>query len=742
MKGYKRIIVTAVMAAAVLAAGPAASADDDKDAGGSELIARQKFIKAQFQKLTSKMLEVARLVEKSEPETAKVLQDAVDQSRRAFIAEDMDKVAEYLSKGLATAAASTKQAVIKELQNILETLRHGVMDIDKRLQRIKDWDKILEGLRKTIEKQEELERRSSIVSRADKIDKQMKKLSAALAGVIAKQKKLLADTRKLAAGNPDVRRLVGLRDKVSKLIAEQEKLNAVTRGAPVDKLPLAGKAQKGLAGKTAKVKAELDAAARDPDLARAMSRAGSSSKAVSAAAKKVSQAAGEMSKASKALGKSDAKAAQGSQKQAKIDLKAAEKQLNDAIKKCSQGTPSGKLGKQQGDLAGQTRELSKAVKEAADGAGMDSKAASMAKAGQHMGKAAKRLSSQDPKAAAKEQKAALKELEDRKHKLAELHRRMLEKAREPLDRQKKEQSDLAARTSKLGDHMKQSPSGAAPGQPSVASASKSMAKASQQLGRKDAISANRSQNDALDDLRKAAGELAKAVDQEREMAQAEQLARIDAMLRRILKTQKAISAGTMDVFKKRRGQRYDRPEQLRLRELSDGEGRLAEDVGAVRKMLLKEGTTAVFPAVLAEVRSDLADVQKRLADKEAGKLTQGIQAQIERNLEQMLAALRKERSRRKKQAGMGEGRGGRGGGGKKQPLVPPAAELKMLKSLQLQINNRTAMLAQEKARAGVTSESLARQHKILSDRQKKLKTITTELAKKLKPAPKGKKGGQ
>jgi hypothetical protein len=320
---------------------------------------------------------------------------------------------------------------------------------------------------------------------------------------------------------------------------------------------------------------------------------------------------------------------------------------------------------------------------------------------------------------------------------------MLEKAREPMEEQEKEQTGLAGRTSKLGNQMKQSSSSSSscPGQPSVASAAKSMKGASSKLGQKDPAGANPLQNKALDELRKAAEELEETIAQEKEMVQAEQLAKIDAMLQRILKTQKTISAGTMDVHKKRKGQSYDRPEQLNLRKYSDGEGRLAEDTKSIRKMLLKEGTTAVFPAVLEEVRGDLANVQKRLADKEAGKLTQGIQAEIEQNLEQMLAALRKERSRRKKQASMGGGEGGGGGGGKKQPLVPPTAELKMLKSLQVQINKRTVILAGEKPQRGAPTESLTRQHKILSDRQKKLKTITTDLAKKLNYATKGKKRG-
>ncbi len=736
MKTCKRMIVSAVMVTAVLAV--CFAADEKKPPpGGSGLVAQQKFIKAQFQKLTSKMLEVAKLLEKSEPETAKVLQEAVDQSRRAFIAEDMGKVADYLSKGLATVAATTKEDVIKELQNILETLRHGIMDIDKRLDRIRKWEGAREEIENAIKKEKELEGKSSMASRADQIDKQMAAMSKALAGIIAEQKKLLTETQKLDEGSPEVRKLANLRDKVSKLIADQEKVEAATKGAPADKLPVAGKAQKNLANKAAKVKAELSAAAKDKNLAKAMSKAGASSKAISAAAKNVSQASGEMSKASNALGKSDAKGAQGPQKQAKIDLKAAEKQLDDAIKKLSQSTPSGKIGKKQSDLAKQTKDLSDQVKKAAEQAGMDSKASSMAKASQHMDKAGKSLSSQSPKGAAKEQKAALKELEDKKKKLAQLRRRMMEKAREPMDKQEKEQTELAKRMSKLGDQMKQPSSSPTPGQPSVASASKSMKGASSKLSQKDPGEANPLQKKAIDKLKEAAEQLDEAIAQEKEMVQAEQLAKIDAMLRRILKTQKAISSGTTDVNKKQKGKTYARPEQLRLKDLSDGEGRLADDIRAVRKMLLKEGTTAVFPSVLGEVRGDLSNVQKRLADKEAGKLTQGIQADIERNLEQMLEALRKEQSRQKKLASAGPSGPGGGCGGGKAPLVPPVAELKMLKLLQLQINKRTAMLAAEKAKPSKPAEPLAEQHKILSARQKKVKTITSDLAKKLKKAPKG-----
>ena len=144
-------------------------------------------------------------------------------------------------------------------------------------------------------------------------------------------------------------------------------------------------------------------------------------------------------------------------------------------------------------------------------------------------------------------------------------------------------------------------------------------------------------------------------------------------------------------------------------------------------MVRGEGTTAVFPIVLDETRADLSNVQGLLAKKQAGALTQSIQKDIENNLEDMIAALQKEMRRRKKQPGGGGG----GGGGGKAPLVPPVAELKMLRTLQKQVNGRTIRLdGQVQARAVSETESQV-QHRILGDRQGRLAEMTKTLGQKL-----------
>lgn len=106
-------------------------------------VAQQRWTKAQFTDLTSRMVKLADLLEKAEPQTARVLREAVSQAQRAFIAEDMEKVAQYLAKGLASAAASTETEVIDELKKVLQTLRHGILDLDERLERLKRWKEFL-----------------------------------------------------------------------------------------------------------------------------------------------------------------------------------------------------------------------------------------------------------------------------------------------------------------------------------------------------------------------------------------------------------------------------------------------------------------------------------------------------------------------------------------------------------------------------------------------------------------------
>ena len=497
---------------------------------------------------------------------------------------------------------------------------------------------------------------------------------------------------------------------------------------------MAGAVQKALAGRARKVAEKLKEAAADKDLAKALSNSGGDPRGVSKAAAKTGQAGGKMDKAGDALTKGDKKAAKEPQEGALEDLKQAEKALSDAIDKTPGGSKASEMAGEQGKLADQTRSLDKDLNAAAKQAGPQAGGPDLAKSASHMDKAAGKLGSQDPKGAAAEMKKALKELEQEKYKLAELRRKMKEKAEKPVDDQAKEQSDLAKQTDKTAGEMAKSPkSGAMPGQKSVSGAAGNMKQAAGQLGKGQCGSANSSQNEALDKLKKARRDLEEAIAREEELEQLETLVKIDAELQKILETQKTISAGTKAVDKKRPVNKpWPRAEELALAALSRGENGLGEKVDLIRKKLAAEGTTAVFPAVLEEVGGDLNTAAKRLDGKDPGKLTQSIQADVELALQEMIDALRKEMGRRRRKQAAGGGSGKGGGGGKKPPLVSSLAELKLLWRLEKQIQKRTILLNGSEPDDNTTKEQIAEMHKKLAGRQAKVKTMTEKLAKKSK----------
>ena len=700
------------------------------DKNHTEEVARVRLIKRDFVELTSRMLKVASLIEKDEPASAKAIRLAVHKAQAAFIAEDMGKVMEMLRKGMTFVAVDTGEEVAKELREVLRILERGVLDPDKRQEEIDRMKAILAQIGKLLKKQKELEVDSRMTASARQVDKQWAGLSRELANIVKEQKNLLKQTEALK-GDPNIRKLSDMRDKVRELIKKQEGAIAAAGKAPVDKLPVVGEAQKSIAEKTDKVGEELQKASKDAESTKALSKA-ETGKALSQAAASTAQASGQMKKASQSLSKADSPAAAPSQQQALSDLQAAEKALSDAIAKASAGSKAAQLAQKQKQLEKKTGELMDKVEEAAKQADMKADSSNLSKAASEMSKASDRLGGQKTSQAAEHQKEAIKQLEDNKVKVAQLHRKAMEKTKKPVPQQEKEQGDLAERTDKTAEQMKKSDDSESPmsGQPSVASASKSMGQAKGQLGQGQGAQANASQKKAIEDLERAQKELQDEVARQEQLAQDEQLQKIDQMLESILRTQKNISAKTKTAHVKLAKEPDGREVTLELTELSNGEGRLGDEVGKIRQMLLEEGTTAVFPAVLQETRADLKKVQQRLRDKKPDDLTQLVQADVERSLQEMIDAIRKELSDRRKKKQQGGGGGG-GGGGKKPPLVPPVAELKMLRVIQLAVYRRTVVLDKTITTGKITKDDAEKEHKELAGREKKLQGMTRELQKKL-----------
>ena len=743
-------VICITCAAGALVVAPAASpAATPTGKEISELIAREKFIKEQFEGLKTKMLELATLYEKSaalpnvpdterenQLEAARVFRAAVAQAEAAGIAKDMISVADLLDKDEATAALDAKDKVIKNLKKVLRTMTEGPeLDFDK----IDEYTILLGKIDKILGDQKTLERQSRRAKDRDANDQAMADLSRRLAGLIGEQKNLMTRTGQLSQADWSIAKLDALRNKVRELIIQQTKIQAALPGTPVAKLSVPAKAQENLAGKTSEVRKDVADAQKDVALVKALFEAGADEETPRKAAEALALACNEMKKASDALNRSSKTGAAKGQEQALVDLKTAERILSEAISKMSDGSPAGDLGKQQVQLGAKTEQFGRDVRKAAENAGMEPDAGDLSDASGAMSDAADKLGAQNKQGAEKDQAEALKHLERKKRELDDLRRRMDEESRKPTDEQAEKQDKLAKEASRTSDEMKsQKGRAATPGRQNMDNAAKSMKNASGSLSQGKSGSANSQQQKAVKELKEARKQLADTLRRRQGIVQAEALAKIDAMLEKILKAQQTITEGTTAAYSLRdASQQYARTQQLTLRKLSAGEGKLVDEIQTIRKLLAREGTTIVFPSVLKEVQQDVRTVESRLGRRQAGTFTQGVQKSIEQSLQEMIDAIRKELSNRRRNypdsddptTDPGPSPEGR------KPLVPRVAELKLLRSLQVTVNKRTRLLADEKAKPKpeMGKEQLSKEHKALAGREDKIKSMALKVAGQMKP---------
>jgi dsDNA-binding SOS-regulon protein len=718
----------------VLAVMTAAGAVWAQEAGGqASIIARVKFTQQQFLELTDRMLEVADLLEGSEPESAAVLREAVRQARRAFIAEDMERVASSLTEGLTSAAATGQTGIVAELEKLLALLQAGAMNLQERAERLKEWREQLADIEKMLDKQRTLADQTKLTADAAELDEQLASLSRKMNEILLRQTKLRdATVRQAHADDGDGMEQLGkLRDRLQRLAERQEGLLQSTGQVGIDKLPLVARVQRELAEQVAQARDDLQAAAADP----AVAETGIEASALAEIAELADQAAQSMTGSAGELDRPNAQQSVTHQQSAKADLDTAAQALTDLLRQAAAAADEDQIAQRQADLADETSELADAISAIEERVAQSSEDAALA--GEEMAEAARDLAEGRPGQAKPHQDEALRRLAEEKTRLAMLRDCVAQQAARPLEDQATEQKELADRAERAANQMAGDASTEpTPGQPSVAEAGSQMKQAGERLdqqeGADSASQANERQQEAIEQLEQARETLAEAVGEEEQKQDAQRLTQIDRILQEVLDGQKNITTATKTIDAGS-AEGFDRPAQLKLAELSRGEGKLAEEVTTVVTLLSEEGRSIVFPTVLADVAKQLGLLQTRLADKQPGAITQSIQEDVETTLADMLEAIRKEISRRRNEGGGGGGgAGGGGGGGKPKPLLPAAAELKLLWRMQQQITRRTAEL--NTAEAALTEQQRRVQHEHLAERQKQLYDMAVEMDRLAKEA--------
>lgn len=395
------------------------------------------------------------------------------------------------------------------------------------------------------------------------------------------------DSARAEALQKHLKNIEAQRQRAEDLLAEQKELREATNQLPLD-------AAEGLAKPLEKKEGELE------------------------------QEAGELSKDLKDLEKKDAQLKKEAKDAASApkDGQPSEGKPSEAAPseaKPSEGSPSGKAGK----------------------------------ASKSMGKAESALGDKKPESALKDQDQAMEAL---KSAIEDLDAMAEDAAREllklPFDQLAKQQENTQKATDTLAKDMEKAEEGdgessegkPTPGKQKVQQAVPKQRAAAGQL--KELVPAKQKQQDAKDDLEAAKKALEEALAQLRQQLQDEVLRALEERFTAMLARQRELTAKTETVDTTRQKIMTASgalPAALvtKIAELQAGEAELEQEAIDALKLLEEDGTTAVFPPMVQQLREELHDVASGLGKHQTGATMNLQQKDVEDLLSLLINALRK-----------------------------------------------------------------------------------------------------
>ena len=288
-----------------------------------------------------------------------------------------------------------------------------------------------------------------------------------------------------------------------------------------------------------------------------------------------------------------------------------------------------------------------------EGAPSPGKSSSSAgKASESMGKAKEQLGDKQPESALKDQDQAIEALKQTMKELDEMadeaKRELLKLPFEQLAKQQEktqQATDTLAKDMEKAEQSDQSSEGEpTPGKNKVQQAVPKQRAAAGQL--KEFKPAKQKQQDAKDDLEAAKKALEEALAQLRQQLQDEVLRALEERFTAMLARQRELTIMTKTVDASRKniltadGQL---PTALvsKIDALAEGEGELELETIDALKLLEEDGTTAVFPPMVEQLRDELHDVGVGLRARRTGAAMNQAQKDVEDLLELLINALRR-----------------------------------------------------------------------------------------------------
>jgi hypothetical protein len=240
------------------------------------------------------------------------------------------------------------------------------------------------------------------------------------------------------------------------------------------------------------------------------------------------------------------------------------------------------------------------------------------------------------------------------------------------------QKELEERTRDLMRRLRELPDQKALG--SLSNAADNMDSASSELGNEQGGMAEQDEEDARKQLENALNEMKGEQQKYQDIQQQEILFRVQQELEVLKEEQDSITAATEEFDAGREGERSLRRSQKKLlRGLALREQDVLDRTQEVKEKIEEDGST-VFTWILERNRDDLDEIVGFLKGYSTDKLVRTIQKDVSNRFEELISALRQELKRRMESPPPGEGQ--KPGQGGPQPLIPPVAELIMMKTME------------------------------------------------------------
>lgn len=262
-------------------------------------------------------------------------------------------------------------------------------------------------------------------------------------------------------------------------------------------------------------------------------------------------------------------------------------------------------------------------------------------------------------------------------------------------------------------------------------AQQKMRAAQQKLEEAKRDDAKAAQDEARQELERAKAELEEILRQLREEEIERTLAQLEDRFRKMLEMQLKVNDSTQRLASIPLDART-REVDLQAGKLAVEQRKIALEADKAYQLLLEEGSSVAFPESVEEVRNDMETVAQRLAQTKLDTVTLGTEEDIVAALNELIAAMQqaqKDQEEKKQQQQQPQSMQGEP---EDQPLVDKIAELKMLKAMQLRVNERTRrfsqMIAEPDDLTGqATDEDLTDAIEKLGERQSRLHRITRDI---------------